>query len=520
MQIGFFNINNNYTAPLPQNLQKRIATSPLAPLAHDTVSFGAMKKTQFDGVNLAVVEKFKAPIGKFNSNDDLQNWASKQIKEIRKTDFGGRQAETKIQRKAMLNEWTAYVLTENDAYNNATALLILSAVTKDLKPDNDKLPPVLNKGVLADCISEIDKNIRADKKYQFDLNKMYETKLRALYLEDTNTGETESKWIIIPSKDNDPENFEENVKKLKTLSHKNWCTKSFNAEPYLKDGDFHVYLENGHPKLGVRFVGDEIQEIQGENNNGKIPIAYFDEMKKHIDENRLKLSENAQDEINSAEKIKIQIERVRHDLKEKIEKKDVKAIFEYFGSTTEEDEDGFLAIIGDYGLKEYSYSDVGIDENWLFEKVKKITGNAYFNVSQVKDLGNLEAIGGFANFNGSQVESLGNLKTIGKDADFQNSKLKDLGNLETICGYANFYGSQVKDLGNLEIIGDNANFYGSQVKDLGNLEIIGDNAYFNDSQVKDLGKLKSIGGKVYINDCLLSEEDKEKLKAMQNGNSN
>ena len=77
-------------------------------------------------------------------------------------------------------------------------------------------------------------------------------------------------------KENDPENFEANVEKLKTLSHKNWCTKSFNAEPYLSQGDFHVYLENGEPKLGIRFIGSKIQEIQGEQNNGQIPLKYFD----------------------------------------------------------------------------------------------------------------------------------------------------------------------------------------------------------------------------------------------------
>jgi len=273
MQISFFSVNIQNNSP--SNKKKiPVMTSPLAPLARDTVSFTSMKKAQFGGINLAVVEKFKAPIEKFNSNDDLQNWAALKLKEITKTDFGGRQDETKIQRNAMLNEWTDYVLTENGAYSNATALLILSAVTKGLKLGNDKLPPVLNKGVLADCISEIIKNIKADKKYHFDLNKMYETKLRSLYLEDTNTGETGSKWVIIPSKVNDPKKFEANVEKLKTLSHKNWCTKSFNAEPYLEDGDFHVYLENGQPKLGVRFVGDNIQEIQGENNmvKSQLPI--------------------------------------------------------------------------------------------------------------------------------------------------------------------------------------------------------------------------------------------------------
>lgn len=252
---------------------QRITYPYLAPLQHDTVSFGAMKKKQFEGVDFAVVEKFKAPIEKFNSNDDLQNWAGDKANAIANKNFGGRQNETKFQRKAILKEWTDYVFNENDAYKNTTALLILNAITKDLEPDNDNIPPVLNKGVLADCIYEIDKNTKSDPKYRFDLNKMYQNKLRAFYMDDTdtNTGETATKWIVIPSKVHDPENFEANVEKLKALSYKTWCTKSNNAEPYLAKGDFHVYLENGKPKLEVRFVGDEIQEIQGEQNNNKIP---------------------------------------------------------------------------------------------------------------------------------------------------------------------------------------------------------------------------------------------------------
>ena len=248
---------------------QRVTKSHLAPLAHDTVSFGAMKKNEFKGIDLAVVEKFKAPIEKFNSNEDLQNWAGDKAKTIAEKDFGGRQQETKIQRKAMLKEWADYVLNENDAYTNTTALLILNAITKDLKPDNDNIPPVLNKGVLADCIYKINEHTKSDPKYLFDLNKMYQNKLRVFYLgeTETDTGKTDTKWVIIPSKEHDPENFEANVEKLKTLSYKTWCTKNNNAKPYLTEGDFHIYLENGKPKLGVSFVSNEIKEIQGERNN-------------------------------------------------------------------------------------------------------------------------------------------------------------------------------------------------------------------------------------------------------------
>ena len=476
---------------------------------HHKVSFGALKKNQFDGIDFAVVEKFKAPIEKFNANSDLQDWAKGQAESIANTDFDGRQQETRIQRKAMLKEWTDYIFKENDAYNSATALLILNAITKDLKPDNDKLPPVLNKGVLADCISEIDKNTKADKKYQFDLNKMYETKLRAIYLEDAKTENGNTGWVVIPSKINDPEHFEQNVEKLKTLSHKNWCTKSFNAEPYLSQGDFHVYLENGQPKLGVRFVLDRIQEIQGEKNNGKIPIGYFEEVKDHIKDNGLKLGQNAKEEIEAAKKFKKKIDRIKKDLKDAIKNKDVRAIFEYFGLIEEKsltlwekifksqkNKDTELLEIFTYRQpsKGFTFSDLGIDEDMLFERVKSVKGIADFRNSQVTNLGNLESIGSHADFSDSRVTSLGNLESIGGHANFQNSKVTSLGNLESIGGNADFSDSQVTSLGYLESIGGHVDFSGSRVTSLGNLKSIGGHAHFDNSKVTSLGKLKSIGG--------------------------
>ena len=194
---------------------------------------------------------------------------------------------------------------------------------------------------------------------------MYQNKLRSYYLEDTNTGETGTKWIVIPSKKHDPENFEKNVEKLKTLSHKSWCTKSYNAQPYLSEGDFHVYLENGQPKLGMRFVGNKIQEIQGEKNNSVIPQQYFDVAMKHINDD-LKLKSGAKEEIKDSKELYIKIKQIQKDLSTAIKENDVAEILKYWGMKVEEDKDGFLHLI------EYrshineetpiNFDDVGIDD--------------------------------------------------------------------------------------------------------------------------------------------------------------
>lgn len=371
-------------------------------------------------------------------------------------------------------------------------MLVLSAITKGIKPDNDKLPPALNKGVLADCVSEIDKNTKADSKYHFDLNKMYETKLRALYLEDVSTGETETKWVVIPSKENDPENFESNVEKLKTLSHKNWCTKSFNAEPYLAEGDFHVYLENGEPKLGVRFVGDEIEEIQGELNDGKIPISYCDVVNDYLLKNLFSLSYDAYLQYEVAMDAKKRVYKIKECLKEVIEKNDVEKILKYFNFKVQKDKDGFLTI-DKYRQpsNEFTFSDCGIDENKLFEKIKHIENNAYFEGSNLRDLGSLESIGNSVFFENSKITNLGKLKSIGFIASLQYSQVVDLGELETVGAYLSIVRSPVKSLGKLRTI------YG--------------NAYFSNSQLVDLGELESIGGIVYIQNSKLTPKDFENI---------
>ena len=104
MFINLNPINFQYKTTQGHTQNQRATKFHLAPLAHDTVSFGAMKKKEFAGIDLAVVEKFKAPIEKFNTNADLQNWAGDKAKAIANKDFGGRREETEIHRKAILKE--------------------------------------------------------------------------------------------------------------------------------------------------------------------------------------------------------------------------------------------------------------------------------------------------------------------------------------------------------------------------------------------------------------------------------
>ncbi len=518
-----------------QNKNNSVPNKNIVQFIPDNVSFGAMKKSDFKGIDRICVERFKAPIEKFNTNEDLQNWAGKLLDTIIKKDYKGRQQATVIQRKSLLKEWGDYVTKENDAYNNSAGLLIMSSITKDLKHENDALPPALNKGILADVMSEVDKgqDINILKKYKF--------KLKNKYFEQSKNLSMQTGWVIIPSKKHDAENFDNNVEKLKALSHNNWCTHSFNAEPYLAEGDFHVYLEKGKPKLGVRFVGPQIQEIQGESNNSKIPNKYFDIVKKHV--KKYRLSSRARLEINNAKKVKQQVVKLGKFLKDK-EDYEIFGFLGYLpnskGSILESKESSFIdKMCKFFGFrkeepiklpkrksknitlafykqpnKDLSFEDLGIDENKLFQNVKKIHGKADFSRSKLDSLNNLEFISGEANFAYSQIKDLGNLKRIGGETNFHHTMIKTLGNLETIGGdvwfkdsevvslaklrriggTAGFNESKVEDLGDLKVIEKNATFGGSQIKSLKNLQEIKGDADFSRSMVDDLGALKFVGG--------------------------
>ncbi len=545
----------------------------LAPLKQDTVSFKGtvFKKSDFEGSDLAVIERYKPNIQQFKKKEDLQTFAESKIGELfvnpeknqdGKTlnadesapslvslvprqqeelqvqgddlkDFGGRQEETKVQRKAMLKEWFDYVIKENDAYSNTQKLVILSAITKDLKPNNDAIPPVLNKGVLAQTVTELEERLKVNPKENFDFNKMYQNNLRTAILDNAGTGETMTGWVVIPSKTNDPENFDKNVEKLKTLSHNNWCTKSFNAEPYLSKGDFHVYLENGEPKLGVRFIGNEVEEIQGERNNGKIPVNYLDTFKSYKQEQNLNLSSFVIKEIEQTEIIKEKIEKIKSHLGDALDLKTIESaekVLNYFGINAkiinnelvvnEYHQPGQMTgFWGAYHVPDYTFSDLGIDENKLFKYIHKIYHDANFKYSNATDLGNLKEIGGDAYFNYSSILKADKLELIYGDANFRNSKVKSLKNLMEIGKNADFSHTQDINLDSLINIGGNADFTRSQIKSLGSLTNIEGNANFVLSEVQNLDNLYFIGGEGNFRHCEVTSL-KNLYKVIQNLNLN
>ena len=378
----------------------------------NSVSFNAMKKNEFSGIDRYVVERYKLPIEKFDDMGDFFTYCGNEVEELKKKDFSGRQKETQIQRQGMLQEWYDYVTKENDAYTKPMELMILKGITGKLKPNEDKLPPVLNKGILAGTVEETQKTLKENPKAQFDFEKMYRKNLQKDVNNNYGVDNNYTGWVMIPSEEHDPENFEANVEKLKTLSHPNWCTKSFNAEPYLSEGDFHVYLENGKPALGVRFNSrGAIMEIQGPKNNKKIPVKYY-QMTDYF--KQYKLSSTASEEINELQRTKLRI--LRHFPKG-VENYSTEQIFKKTGIKCKKDTEGLLIISE---LKkpydDMSFWDIGANLNNMLKDVKEVEGDVDFEDADT--LGSIRKIGGHANIYRTGVNGIGKLEYTGRGISY------------------------------------------------------------------------------------------------------
>ena len=344
-------------------------------------------------------------------------------------------------------------------------------------------------------------------------------------------------WIKFDGKNTDEEQYLENAKKLAALVQDTpWCTKTL-ASTQLAEGDFYVFLDNeGKPHVAVRMTGNQIGEVRGllNGNAQELEEEYRDVAISFLTEN--KEIKNGKEWLEKEEWNKRLIEYkrkidtgefaiedvptfiedyLRRDfksnggentnktaLKERLEK--IKGIIAKYYECIEAE-----ICIGDIDFHKTDFKVVpykvifgnayfGLSNIQNLGQLQSIGGDAFFGSSQVKDLGQLRSIGEVAYFRNSQVESLGQLQSIGGDAFFEDSQVESLGQLRSIGGDAFFSFSQVKDLGQLRSIGEVADFKFSPLKDLGELQSIGGDADFEYSQVESLGQLRSIGGDAYF----------------------
>jgi len=411
---------------------------------YDSVSFSALKKSNFKGIDLLVVNAQKAPIEKFNSNDDFQNFCSEKMLEIHSSEYPAKNTEIANERKKILKEWYYYLFDSANEIQPSVSLYILSSIVKNLKAKNNKLPPKLNITALNITLDKIENDVfknsteknnasQNNNALQIDFLKKYQETLKNLFLNGFNESlKNMTQWIVIPSREHDSLNYRTNIEKLKALSCKTWCTNGYEAQQYLKKGNFHIYFEDGKPKLGIRFINDEIYEIQGEKNDTLIPLKYFDSVMEHIKDYNQSIV--VQEEIEEANKTKNKFEELKNKIAPgKFSDLQPKEIFELFNIQAKNTSDNLL-ILSEYRQPDFSlsYEDFGIDENELFKNVKEIEGNADFAYSRVKKLANLERVGGNIYFPRSNITDKGNLKYVGGNISLGSIKIEGLEGVECL----------------------------------------------------------------------------------------
>lgn len=423
--------NNNYKKNFNSSFY-----SPLSPLNKDTVSFG-IKKTQLHGTDIAIKEKFKPPIEKFKSNDAFQAWCNQKLEhDYLNKIFIARQDDTTTDRQDILLDWFDYCLNPDNKLPASTKLLIIDGITSDLHDDNDNLPPLFNQNVLNKTLYQIQDKIT--KNIPVSFNNLYQNNLIQNSIQSL-TGENNpdfTGWLVIDGGQYlDSDSFYENVYHLKVLSLPSWCTKSFKAEEYLDKGDFHIYFEHSKPKIGARYnnCGD-LEEIQGEKNDSKIPLQYLDLIKERFHDYDL-MSDKAVQEFQNAEQKRTHMIQFQQQFSKPIDTASFDEILSFEGMFDRRDDDGSL-ILSSYSQPDenLSWDDLGFDENLLFKNIKAIEGNANFRKSKLYSLHNLQEITGNAIFGPSKLQNLGNLREIGGNASFKFSHISNLDNLEKIGG--------------------------------------------------------------------------------------
>lgn len=263
-------------------------------------TFQAMKPNQFNGFDYACVRKFKAPVEKFNSQNDLFVWAKDKVNTLVENKMiSGKNDYAIVQRKDLIKEWLKALTFSLE--KTPTALVVLSSILGEIKSTNDVIPLIVSPTILTQTLNKIGQELEKNKDYQFNFKNIYNTNLQNHYLQNNESNYTG--WIKIPSKVNDLQNFKENTDKLKVLSNKTWCTKSYLSEVLLAEGDFYIWLEKGEPKIGLRYTDRLLSEIQSERNDGVLDVKYFDIVKNFLSEKGSAMDEKALKTYNATKKL-------------------------------------------------------------------------------------------------------------------------------------------------------------------------------------------------------------------------
>jgi hypothetical protein len=177
--------------------------------------------------------------------------------------------------------WYKY-LSDNYGDKMAFAYMAMRSVVDSSPSSRRDPPPALDAKVLADVYEKTWNGASGD------IAKMYSAEYMAASAPSGQRVKGEG-WVTIPSKAEDPDNYENNLKYLMVVgSAAKWCVGNRQwASKYLSGGKFDIYLEGGTPRIAVRYDKVRPVELQGYANESQQLIPYWKTV--------LEYSENTED---------------------------------------------------------------------------------------------------------------------------------------------------------------------------------------------------------------------------------
>ena len=200
-------------------------------------------------------------------------------------------------------------------------------------------------------------------------------------------------------------------------------------------------------------------------------------------------------------KSKPDIESCLRDLKYDIMYDRHKKIFNYFGiKSRRTDSNRFTISHYKQPSDDFTFANLGIDENNLMEQIITIEGDADFKRTSLKDTKNIRHIGGNCDISRSRITYFPKLMDIKGDLIAESSLLENIGSLRRVEGNVDCAFCCLKNLNSLEYVGGDLDLTSNyNLKSLGNVEYVGGDLYIADTKIKKAEHLKEVGGKIYVN---------------------
>ncbi|MDR1951992.1 MAG: hypothetical protein LBQ37_00565 [Elusimicrobiota bacterium] len=446
------------------------------------------------------------------------------------------------ERRENFERWQKVLANENPFVR----VMVMRELIQGVYKTSDKLPMRYNKTPYEAAMERIEKNPKGKlnfvNTYNDEVNKWAKEGQEQMVL-DTGT------WYRIKSRTNDPDNYKENVERLRGISAQAWCTRNYKSAQMLSEGDFWIFVDKkGKTKICLRFndfgkgkytTGKKIGqphenvlvEIQDEFNMGHIPTEYTDEIlalytdylgnppaEMHGRWANVQLPDILK--ISKDRQVGAEVWRTAKTTEDKLKGlgigyvKNDNGKYEILGTElfeklkgVKENVDGIFADI--------ETVTAGADDDIFFKGInitslgalKTITaGNVYIeSEAALTSLGELETVNGNLSIRDKAISSLGNLKTVTGTLYLNGAKqIRTLEKIEFLGGL-HAMSSGLKSLGNLSTIERNCDISYTNLHHLGNLQVVGGALDISGTDIRSLMNVKSVGGKLEVNNKVFND---------------